>query len=106
MAARVSTGCNDRNGREIFVGDRLKWIRDDSFYRSGSKKGQLKQKGAEFDAGTVVAISARSAESTGGHRFWCQARERGKNEKKDDFFFPVPPGLNFMSMLDYIEVVK
>lgn len=103
VAKRVSTGAFDRNGTEIFVGTRLKWIRDDRFFVSGPKKGQLKQKGAEFVAGTVIVIKDKIAvQSTGGHKFWCESD--GAREKRDTFS-RLPGGLNFMSMLDYIEVI-
>lgn len=101
---REYTNYKDRNGVKIYVGDTLKWIRDDEFYKSGAKKGQLKKAGAEFIAGKVVKLSkaAIKRDVTGGHEYWCQD---GDKISKNDMF-PVPPGLNFASMLKYIEVVS
>lgn len=96
------TPFNDRNGRQINVGDTLKWIRDAKYFTSGPKNGQLKQDGAEFVAGVVVELEKDLAE-THGIDYWCRAMD--DNGARDQFS-GLGHGLRFSSMLEYIEVVK
>lgn len=95
------TGALDRHGVEINVGDQLKWIRDAEFYKSGAKKGQEKLAAAEFVAGIVVKTDNPD------YPYWCHdgTVKKGKADDGEDDFFPIPPGLNFLSMLQYIEVI-
>lgn len=103
-ASRVSTGVFDRKGTEIFVGDRLKWIRDELLYKSGPKKGTVKLGASEFIAGTVIPIKHKIGIMAAGHKFWCMSDGAKKEEKLP--LSSLPGGLNFMSILDYIEVIK
>ena len=90
-----NTGYKDRNGTPIHVGDLLKWVQNDEFYKSGSKRGQLKQKGAEFIAGRAIEVDVK------GYDYW--AKPDGAKDEKN--FSQLPPGLNFPNMLQYIEIV-
>jgi hypothetical protein len=98
----IETPYRDRNGQIIKVGDSLKWIRDDEFFNSGSKAGQLKQAGAEFAAGIVVKLPQQIADLH-GVEYWCKAHD---SSKETDPFSGLPSGLRFSSMLSYIEVVQ
>lgn len=94
----------DRNGEPIYVGSRIKWIRDETRYTTGKKKGQIKSVAYEFDAGIVVELPEEVA-AMHDTKYWAQ---QGDHEKKDlgsGAFEGLPPGMRFTSMLENIEVV-
>lgn len=94
----------DRNGEPIYVGSRIKWIRDETRYTTGKKKGGVKSVAAEFDAGIVVELPEEVAELH-GVKYWAK---QGNHEKKNlgsGIFEGLPPGMRFTSMLENIEVV-
>lgn len=96
----TGTGYKDRNGRYIEVGDTLKWVREAEYFKTGSKAGKLKQAASEFIAGKVVETDMP------GNEYWCAKLDDEGNPLPPDDDTELPPGLNFISMLKYIEVVE